>query len=499
MEIISVKIERTYLSFSRERYERGVCTVLVSRRVYLPQALRGEKGRSHPDGLAKILHESLKDGAISGKNLALYLGAKTAFFASYKYGSGLDEAAKEKRRRGEEESLFEHLKEKPLSAFYEFGSEADGLASGGIIASDAGFVKALTTELQNYGYTITLVSSSLVGYAEALRPLVRGAGRVLALDADKTGLKAVRFEDGAPVFLAEYEFAETVSDAQATEQAIAQTTARATKLIGSKPVSDFGSDSGPDSKAKSKIVITGFLSGDPNLAGALAALPGVTYCQPLSFDLKGVKKSMAFDGNLTGREPLLPGIFSAVGADPRDPYLPDLIRAKAKEEKKKNKGLVALCIVSLLVAVAACAVPPFNMIRAQYELNENRAVFLNEGNAQAQEKLAERRDLISMQTELKVSQNLLPPEAVSYASVIEELKIGLLMNAELQEISFAEGTGLLLDLTTDDVKNFDEMKTLAESSGRMQILEPVAREEIPVGKNTITHIKIRILAGNELR
>jgi hypothetical protein len=493
MEIISVKIERTYLSFSRERHERGVCVVSASRRVYLPQGLAGEKGRSRPDGLAKLLHESLKDSGIPGKNLALYLGTKTAFFAAYKYGSNLDEAAKEKRRQGEEESLFEHLAEKPLSAFYDFGNETDGLASGGIIASDAGFVKVLTSELQNYGYTIALVSSSLVGYAEAMQPLVKGAGRVLALDVDKSGLKAVRYENGAAAALVQYDFPEIAAGAPAAEQALAQTTASAAKLVEPKSMSAH------EAGADTKILITGFLSGNPELAVTLAALPGVRYCKPLSFELKGVQKTLAFEGPLAGKEAMLPGIFSAIGADPADPYLPDLIREKAKIEKKKNKGLLALCVVTLLIAIVACAVPPLNLVRAQYAYNENRAVFLNADNAAAQEKLEERRELISQLAELDASKNLLPGEAVSYAAVIEELKIGLLMGVELREISFTNGTGLLLDLTTDNAENFDAVKAIIAESGRMEIIEPVAREETAVGKKTITHITIRVLAGNELR
>jgi hypothetical protein len=485
MEIISVKIERTYLSLSLERHERGLCTVSASRRVYLPQALKGEKGRSRPDGLAKMLHESLKAAAIPGKNLALYLGTKTAFFAAYKYGSGINGAAKEKRRQGEEERLFEHLKERPLSAFYDFGSEAEGLASGGIIASDAGFVKVLTTELQNYGYTLVLISSSLIGYAEALSPLVRGAGHVLALDADKSGLKAVRFENGTPVTLAEYEFAETLADTQATEQAIAQTTAHAAKLLA--PISE------------TKILITGFLSGEPNLSAALAALPGVIYCKPLSFELKGVKKSLSFAGNLAGREPLLPGIFSAVGPSPQNPHLPDLIKTKAKEEKHRSKGILALCVLTLVVALVACAVPPLNLVRAQYALNESRAVFLNADNAAEQAKFEERRTLTSQLSELQATQSLLPKEAASYAAVVEELKIGLLMNVDLLEVSFVKGTGLLLDLTTEDPESFDEMKAIIAAGGRMEIIEPTAREEITVGKKTITHITIRVLADRELR
>jgi hypothetical protein len=479
MEIISVKIERTYLSFSRERHVKGVCTVLTSRRVYLPQALAGEKGRSRPDGLAKMLHESLKASAIPGKDLALYLGTKTSFLATYKYGAGLRADVKAARQQGEEDRLFENLKEKPLSACYDFGSESSDLVSGAIIASDAAFVKTLTEELTAYGYTVVLVSSSLVGYAEALRPIVRGAGRVLALDVDKSALKAVCFENGTPTVLSETEFQEPFADAQAC----AQTVTRAAALV----------------TADTKILITGFLSGNPDMAQALAALPGVIYCQPLSFTLKGVKKTIAFTRSLAGKEAMLPGVFSAIGADPLDPQLPDLTKATEREEKRRKHGIFALCIVTLLVAAAACAVPSVNLFLAQRTLEENKAVFLNADNAQMQGELAERRTLTVELSELQASRDLLPKESVSYAALIEELKIGLLLNADLREISFSKGTGLLLDLTTDDAESFDEMKAVIENSGRMEIIEPTEREEIKEGKITITHIRIRVLAGNELR
>jgi hypothetical protein len=107
--------------------------------------------------------------------------------------------------------------------------------------------------------------------------------------------------------------------------------------------------------------------------------------------------------------------------------------------------------------------------------------------------------LTALSSELKATESLLPEDALSYASVIEELKISLLMNAELTELSFAKGSGLLLELTTTDPAAFDEMKAVIGNGGRMEIIESTAREVVTVGKTEITHIKIRVLAGNELR
>ncbi|GHU63653.1 hypothetical protein AGMMS49983_07570 [Clostridia bacterium] len=487
MEIISAKIERTYLSLSREQYDKGFCTVLASRRVYLPKALAEERGRSRPDDLAKLLHESLKDSAIPGKELALYLGTKTAFFASYTLGEDLKEEAKEKRRQGEEDRLFENLEDRPLTARYDFAGETEGLVSGALIASDEVFVETLVAELKAFGYTVVLVSSSLPAYAEALRPATRGAGRVLALDVDKSGMRAIRFENGEPVFLSEYQFAEPGTDAAGASAAhavgVSAAAAQAAKLV----------------KPDTKILFTGFLAGQPELAAALAALPGVIYCRPLSFSLKGVRNSLAFEGELAGREAMLPGIFSGIGVNPTSPHLPNLIRQKAKEEKRRGKPLLALCVVALLIAVGACAVPLVNMLLAQYKLDENKTVFLYEGNAAAREKLTERRDLTAMLSELKAAGDFLPADALSYVNVIEELKISLLMNGELTELSFEKGSGLQIDLTTRDPEAFDEMKAVIENGGRMEIIEPTEREVVTVGKTEITHIRINVLAGNELR
>ncbi|MDR0876270.1 MAG: hypothetical protein LBN12_08690 [Clostridiales Family XIII bacterium] len=482
MNIISVKIETTYISISQERREKNLCTVLVSHRVYLPGALIGEKGRARPDGFAKILHEALKEGAIPGKDLALYLGAKTAFFRPYAHGQGIDEAAKKKRQQGEEDRLFENLDERPLTARYDFGNERPGLASGAIIASEESFVRTLIQELKTYGYTVVLVSSSLIAYAEALRPIVVGAGRVIAVDADKSGLKAVCFENGEPTALAGKDYTESPADALT--------------IAGAVPLMvDLTGD-------ETKILITGFLSADQGLTDALDALPGVTYCRPLSFELKGAKKTIAFRDRLKGREALLPGVFSAIGADPRSPHLPDLIRKEAKEGRRRNTGLIALCVVTLFIAAIACAVPALNLFMAQRTLDENKAIFLNEGNAAAGEKLADRRELTMTLSELGAGQSLLPKETVSYASVIEELKIGLLMDADIEQINFNNGSGALIDFTLKDekeIENFDEMKAIIATQGRMEIIEPAQREETTADKKTITHIQIRVLAGNELR
>ena len=478
MEIISIKIEQTYISISYERRENDICYILTSQRIYLPQELVGKNIRTKPNKLAKLLNEALEGISGNTKNLAIYLGAKIAFFASYEYKSNLSNSAKARRRIEEENRIIGNLEEKPLIAKYDFNGEFEGYDNSSVIVTDSGFVKALTEAMDAYGYKVVLVSSSLVCYAETMKPIVRGAGRVIALDINKTGLNVVCFEKGEPVLLAGREFPGVSLDAGMVASEVA-------KIV------DL-------TVPKTRIILTGFLSGEQDLISVFTSYPHVVYCQPLSFELKGAQKTIAFSGKLAGRENMLAGVFTALGADPTNPHLVNFIKTK-KDQFQGSKGVIALCVVTLIIVFGVALAPVFNLFFEQRSYDKNVAKLMDGGYASVYEKISERRDLTMQFAELNTSRALIPTQSISYSSLVEELKIALLMDATVQEITFSEGEGVMIDFITNNAKNYDEMKTVIESSGRMQIIEQIEREESKVGNTTLTHIQIKVLAGNELQ
>ena len=479
MEIISIKIEQTYVSVSHEQRENGVCYVLASQRVYLPQEVIGKDGRAKPNKLARLIHEVLAGADISTTNIAIYLGIKLAPFVAYEYKSGLSNSARAKRCAEEEDLIFYNLEERPLIAHYGYYSEYEGCENAAIIAADEDMINTLVDALDYYGYNVVMVSSALVCYAETMKSIVRGAGRVIALDLNKSGMIVVCYDKGEPILIAAREFPGVSLNANMLVSEVSR-------------VVDL-------TLPKTRIVITGFLSSDQEIVSAFSSIPRVSYCQPLSYDLKGVKRNIVFRDKLAGREAMLPGVFTAIGADPTDPQIINFVKTKIKRSGGSGKGVVALCVVTLVVAFAVALYPLANLVLEELAHRKNTDMLTDGSNAEMYKKVTDKRDLSTELAELNTSVALIHGSNVSYSALIEELKIALLLDTNITNVTYTGSDGVLIDFTTSKVSNFDEMKEIVEAEGRMQIIEMIDREEVKEGNKTLTHIQIKVLAGYELQ
>jgi hypothetical protein len=187
-------------------------------------------------------------------------------------------------------------------------------------------------------------------------------------------------------------------------------------------------------------------------------------------------------GELAYQDKNFPQIFSAITATDikteSASYLP------GKQRKRNvNISLIAICIVSCLVAVFICAVPIYTLKSAEQEHAANQARFEDPFFANARIEFSRYRLLVSEYTEILETEESVPGRDLSYAGVIDELRIGLLLNAKTDEMFYEKEKGLFIDcvINEEDLETFDIEKNSLNRIGKVSVYEPSEREELDEG------------------
>ena len=185
METIVVKIESTYISLAHVRKSGGRFLVLAVKRVPLPESLIGAEGGGAPDLVAAALISALQGGGFPVNSLSIYLGGETELFSEYRFSEALPDQARSLRKEQAEASLLAGASG-PLYRVkhYEYDGTDGGIAASAVLAADTSFCDRLKYSLAREGFAVTTISSSLVSFAEAAKPVSGFSDRVIVLNAE---------------------------------------------------------------------------------------------------------------------------------------------------------------------------------------------------------------------------------------------------------------------------------------------------------------------------
>ncbi|MDR3305184.1 MAG: hypothetical protein LBS85_04010 [Clostridiales Family XIII bacterium] len=475
---ISVKIESRYLQICRERREKGVLYVSLVRRVRLPAALASGRMIGRPRELAKLLHESLSgifgESPAGGAELALYFGPPLVRFSEYRYGAG--GKTKKERRRIEEGKLPGGDAPEYIVENYDYGNR-DELAASAIYAIREDFLRAFVAVLSEKGYRVAYAVPALAAFAEAVKDFARGETPSLLLDIEEDRIYAAFWSGGIQRLVQLPMDADIGED---TENRAALVRERILEAVL------------PLAQGQAHVVLSGFLSLDPDVRAALKGLKD-SRLSLVSADAPGVKGHLALEQEMKGKEHLLSGIFGAIGADTQGGDIPNFLEG-GNERIAAGKALRAILLVTILVAVIAGAVPPAGLFLLERERERDLAKLEEPGYAIAREKLSGYRESVAALTEYAGDQALLPEEGFSYADIVTELKDGPLKGAVIKEMFYEEDAGLIVDFVTEFPEAFDSMKALINDSRKMTIYEPGPREDLGHGEWGI-QIRVTLARG----
>jgi len=461
METVVVKIENTYISFAHvKKIGRGYRVIRI-RRIALPENLLGEEAGKQPELVASVIVSVMQNGDFPVDNLAVYLGGGTELFAEYRYSETLSESARLQRRKQTEDALLADASEPVYRVkYYPYNGVDGGLAAGAVFAADAAFCDRLKSALIKDGFTVPIISSSLASFAETAKTVSDLGNRVLVLRAEKQEMQAALFTDGKLVRLARF--------AQGTE--------------AKDPVAPLL----PYINYETKIALCGDELRNTLLRDRLKQVNAAAVGS-VNTRMKNASERILLSEEFSSENDMFPDAFAAVaftGEEGETAYL-----AEARDVKKIGFGIRAAFIVTLIVAVFACALSPVTLYLAERDKEANRALLEEPFYADAATKLEQYRAIVSKYTELLEAEEAMPARDPSHANLLEETIYGLLFNTQIDEMYYEKGKGILVDFTTNDAEAFDAMKERAGRNKDVFIYESKAREELEDGD---WHIQIRV-------
>ena len=454
METVVVKIENTYISLAHIKKSGGSYRVLRTRHELLPESLRGEEAGKQPDLVAAVIVSALENGEFPIKNLSIYLGGGTELFVEYRFNEALDYTARRQLRQKAEDILLTEASA-PLYKvkYYVYDGADDGLAASAIFAADAAFTERLRSALSKDGFSVAIISSSLAAFAETAKTVSDLGSRVLVLDAEKKEIRAALFVEGRLVRLAR------LRHGAETESSVMQ-------LL-------------PFINSETKIALCGQESQNARFRELLKSA-GALAIGSVNSKMKKASERIALSGELSYKSDQYPVIFAAAafpGAEGETAYL-----AEARDNQKIRSGLRVACIVTLIVAVFACALSPVTFLAAERDLAANRARLGVPFYADAAAKLDRYRALVTEYTELVGAEETVPARDASPAALLDETVTLLLLKTSIEEMYYEKGKGILIDFTTKDIEMFETMKDSIGAGGDILIYEAKAREEIEEGE-----------------
>jgi len=450
METVVIKIENTYISLAHVKKSGSGFRVMRIRRAPLPESLCGEEAGRQPDLVAAVLIAALEGGEFPVKHLSLYLGAGTELFSEYRYNEALDYTARRQRRQQTEDALLADASA-PLYRvkYYLYDGADNGLAASAIFAADTVFCDRLRSALAKDGFKVAIISSSLAAFAETAKTVSDLGDRVLVLSAEKNEIQAALFDHNRLLRLAR--FAQGVAD----ESSVA--------LIS------------PLINNETKIALCGQESQDARFREQLKQT-GALAVGSVNTKMKYASEHIVPSDELAYQSALYPGVFAAAafpGTEGETAYF-----AEARDVQKIGAGLRAACIITLIVAVFACALSPATFIRAEREKEANLVRLEEPFYAAAAAKLAYYRPLIAEYTELIEAEESVPARDPSHAGLLEATITGLLIDTQIEEMYYEKGKGILVDFTTNDIEAFDVKKDALSADEGILLYEAKAREEI---------------------
>jgi hypothetical protein len=456
---IIVKIEQTYISLLHIKTIEGTERVTSMRRAARPETLQGTEVIARVGELAAFLLSALDESDMQSKTLAIYLGAGAERFAEFRFNEAADSEIRKQRGLQTEQDLLADAADVPWRTITKYYNGADeGLSGGAVFAAQTEFCRRLTGALEEAGYRVTTISSSLLAFAKTAGLVSDIGEKVLVVSVEKKEIQAAFFIKGKLIRLTRFAQEEGGPSDRALQFDIDDT----------------------------KVVLCGFESQDPDLREALRKSNALAVGS-VNNKMKGAAANIVLSGVLAYQDALFPGVFSAMafpGAPGAQGYL-----QKEQSEKRQHTGLVVTCAAVLAVALFICLVPPATLAKAENAYAANTIRLSDPFFADAAEKLAKHRLLVSEYTELAQAEEAVVEADPSYAGVIEEVKDSLLMTAKIKEMFYEKGLGVLVDFTTDDPETFDIAKNRLNDSRKMSIYEPSERVETEEGE---WRIQIRI-------
>jgi len=461
MDHVVVKIESTYITLAHIKKSGGSVRVFQTKRASLPESLCGTEAAKQPELLAYTIVNELHSAAFPAVPLAIYLGAGTELFVEYRYSETLDDAMKNQRKQQAESALLEYSSAPVCRVkYYPYDGREGGLAASMVLAVDADFCDQLVSFLAKDGYTASVVSSSLVAFAETAKSVAKLGDRVLVVCAEKQDSQIALFMNGRLARLARF--------AQGTE--------------AKNPESLFL----PFITSETDVVLCG---PDTKNSLLLRRLKKAEVASVSSVSAKALSPHgrISLSGDLAYQDKLLPEAFAMAafpGEEGESAYF-----AKERDKKRSGIGLRAALIVIIIAVLFACALPAATLYLAERDTEANRSRLNEPFFADAAMKLEEYRGLITVYAELMETEENMPARDQSHADLLEEMLFGLLLNSHIEEMYYEKGKGILVDLTTENIEYFDMMKDVAGRGGTMFLYESKTREETDEG---VWHIQIRV-------
>jgi len=403
METVVVKIENTYISLAHVKKSGNSYRVMRTRHELLPESLRGEEAGKQPDLVAAVIVSALEAGEFPIKNLSIYLGGGTELFVEYRFNEALDYTARRQLRQKTEDVLLTEASA-PLYRvkYYGYDGSDNGLAASAIFAADAAFTERLRSALTKDGFSVAIISSSLAAFAEIAKTVSDLGSRVLVLDAEKKELQAALFVEGRLVRLAR------IRHGAETESSVMQ-------LL-------------PFINSETKIALCGQESQNSRFRELLKSA-GALAVGSVNSKMKSAGERLALSGELAYDSDQYPVVFAAAafpGTEGETAYL-----AEARDNQKLRAGLRVACIVTIIVAVFACALSPATYLLAERDLAANRAILSDPFYADTAAKIDRFRNLITEYTELTEAEEAVPARDTSPAPLLDETVTVLLLKTSI--------------------------------------------------------------------
>jgi hypothetical protein len=456
MKTIILKIEKTYISLALVTESGGKRRILDMQRFPLPEDLSGDTDIIQPEYLTAIVIDVIKNSRMIATTVDVFFGSAVELFSEYRFSKSVADPVRKKREKQEEQAL---LADTGKTAYrlmhYHYDGEEGDLSASAVFAASADLCKKLVSGLEREGYIVRILSSSLIAFAELAKTVSDLGPRVLVIEAEKKEFKIALFTNGRLSRLSRFSGSiETASSAEVLVSFI---------------------------KDETIILVCGFKTLKTRIRETLKKA-GAAAIGSVNLKTEGLKNMFSLAGELAYQDKKFPRIFSAITVmdvkTEAASYLP------GKQRKRNvNAPLIAICIVSFLVALFICAVPPLTLMSAEQEHALNQARFEDPFFANARIELSRYRLLVSEYTEILQTEESVSDRDLSYAGVIDELRKGLLLTANIDEMFYETEKGLFIDcvITEEDLETFDIGKNTLNRIGKVSVYEPSEREELDEG------------------
>ena len=454
METIVVKIENSFISLAHIKKSGGGYRVMRIRRIALPESLCGEEAVNQPDLVAAVLISALHGGGFPIKDLSIYLGGGTELFAEYRFSDTLEYSARRQRRQQAEDALLANASAPVYRVkYYPYDGSDSGLSASAIFAADSGFCERLTSTMAKEGYRVKVISSSLAAFAEVAKTVSDLGKRVIVICAEKKEMQAAMFVGGCLTRIMR------ISNGTDSQDPIASLMPYITN--------------------ETKVVICGYESQNAPLRERLKQA-GVAAVGSVNTNMVYVATQIVLSDELAYQKNVYPGVFAATafaGEEGETAYF-----AEDRDVKKIGIGLRVACIVTIIIAVFACALSPVTLMQAERDKEANRVHLEQPLFADAAALLEKYRSLVSEYTELQEAEEAVPARDHSHAALLEETISVLLLKTQIEEMYYEKGKGILVDFTTNDIEFFDNMKDVASRNDDIFLYESKVREELEDGE-----------------